>query len=435
MCDTLVATGEVTADGRVLFAKNSDREASEAQLLEVVPPRVPRGSLTATYIEVPESEPPRRVLLSRPHWMWGAEMGANDAGVVIGNEAVFTRVRPERVGLLGMDLLRLTLERSASAEGAVGVLTALLEEHGQGGPAGHRDKRFRYDNSFLIADPDDAWVLETAGRAWVAARVRGVRAISNGLTIRDEWDRAADGLAARARDAGLEPGRGRVDFARTFADPWITRAAAARGRRGCSEAYLRGRAGEITPQTMMAALRQHGSPDDPRRASRGVAGTVCAHASWLPNRRAAQTTASLVSHLAEERSTHFATGTAAPCTSVFKPLWLDAAPDLGPAPGDDYDADSLWWQHERVHRRALSDLPRFVELIAGERDAFDARVVAAAAEMEAAPVEERRALSERFFAEARALDARWLDRAVAGRRPGLAYAAYWDAEDRRAGLE
>jgi len=47
------------------------------------------------------------VVLSKPAWMWGAEMGANDQGVCIGNEAVWTR---EPVGsgeaLLGMDYVR-----------------------------------------------------------------------------------------------------------------------------------------------------------------------------------------------------------------------------------------------------------------------------------------------------------------------------------------
>jgi secernin len=41
--------------------------------------------------------------------MWGAEMGANDQGVCIGNEAVFTKLMgpadlEER--LLGMDIVR-----------------------------------------------------------------------------------------------------------------------------------------------------------------------------------------------------------------------------------------------------------------------------------------------------------------------------------------
>lgn len=51
------------------------------------------------------------MILSKPAWMWGAEMGANNKNVVIGNEAVWTNnnegdgdARQKR--LLGMDLVR-----------------------------------------------------------------------------------------------------------------------------------------------------------------------------------------------------------------------------------------------------------------------------------------------------------------------------------------
>lgn len=39
--------------------------------------------------------------------MWGAEMGANEHGLVIGNEAVWTKIDDDKTEkLLGMDLLR-----------------------------------------------------------------------------------------------------------------------------------------------------------------------------------------------------------------------------------------------------------------------------------------------------------------------------------------
>jgi secernin len=41
-----------------------------------------------------------------------------------------------------MDLLRLALERAASAGDAVAVITGLLERHGQGGGCGHEHLSF-----------------------------------------------------------------------------------------------------------------------------------------------------------------------------------------------------------------------------------------------------------------------------------------------------
>ena len=185
VCDTVVRVD----DEGVLFAKNSDRDPNEAQLLEWHPAaRHPVGAvLRCTWVGVAQVRATRAILISRPWWLWGAEMGANDAGVVIGNEAVFTTVHrrdPAERGLLGMDLLRLALERAGSAEEAVEVIVSLLERHGQRGPASFVRRRFSYDNSFIVADPTGAIVLESAGRRWAVERVeRGVRGISNLLTI------------------------------------------------------------------------------------------------------------------------------------------------------------------------------------------------------------------------------------------------------------
>jgi len=112
--------------------------------------------------------------LSRPAWMWGAEMGVNSAGVAAGNEAVWTAASDPDVDLrerlLGMDLLRLGLERSSSAEDFVDVVATLLDAHGQGGPCSDIVPDFSYHNSFLVADEMEVWVLETAGRLWAAEK-------------------------------------------------------------------------------------------------------------------------------------------------------------------------------------------------------------------------------------------------------------------------
>ena len=148
MCDTMAARAAATTTGGTLFAKNSDRERNEAQYLQSLPAqRYGKGAVVrCTYIAIPQAAQTHAVLLSRPFWIWGAEMGANEHGVVIGNEAVHPRALPQRQrALIGMDLLRLGLERGATAAEAVEVITSLLEQHGQGGSCGHLSARF-YDN-------------------------------------------------------------------------------------------------------------------------------------------------------------------------------------------------------------------------------------------------------------------------------------------------
>ena len=68
-----------------------------------------------TYIEVPQVTKTFATILSKPDWMWGAEMGVNEMGVAIGNEAVWNRLSDKETDLvprlLGMDLLRFVVLR------------------------------------------------------------------------------------------------------------------------------------------------------------------------------------------------------------------------------------------------------------------------------------------------------------------------------------
>jgi dipeptidase len=393
----------ITEDG-VLFAKNSDREPNEAQHLDWHPAEdhAPGTRVRATWTELPQVAHTDAVVLSRPWWMFGAEMGANEHGVVIGNEAVFTKGPSEvEPGLIGMDLLRLGLERATTADGAVEVIVGLLEAYGQGGACSHTRPRFTYDNSFIVADPDGALVLETAGRSHAVEVVRsGARSISNGLTIPRFADAHADEL--RGRVAACAARRARTQAAASAADGVLD---------------------------LMAALRDHGGPGGPggmphHSLLNGALDAPCAHAGGILT--ATQTTASWVADLRGGSRQHWATATSAPCTSIFKPVRVDRPTDLGPLPTDRDDPRTLWWRHERLHRAVLADpgalLPRFTH----ERDRIERRWVAE-------PPSTADAVAEGDVAEAR-----WTADVVGAHQPdrrGRRLRRYWAKQDRLAGLD
>ena len=393
VCDTLVSL----TDRGVLFAKNSDREPNEAQVIRWFPAadHPPGGDVSCTWIAIPQVEHTHAVVVSQPWWMWGAEMGANSHGLVIGNEAVYTTEPYGGRALLGMDLVRLALERANTADDALGVIVDLLERHGQGGPCSHVRPGFTYHNSFLIADPQGAVVLETAGRHWAVDRVSGRgRSISNGLTIAGFAERFAE--ASRGRDVACDVRRARTQAAAERAD---------------------------STGDLFAALRDHGDGVGIRWSPRnGSLAGPCVHAGGRVT--AAQTTASWVADL-RHGGLHWVTATAAPCTSVFHPVRVDEAVDLGASPTDRFDPHSRWWRHEVLHRMMLRDHPAATARIAEAREAVEAAWISEPPK------------SVDAFAQSADLEQRWLNDLVGAdlvdRRPAW-LRRHWQGYDDAAGF-
>jgi secernin len=371
MCDTQV----FRKAGKTYFAKNSDREPSEAQLVVRIAP-VENGKaakVKTTYIEIGQTAKRFGLILSKPAWLWGAEIGANDQGVVIGNEAVFSKVIEERDGLIGMDLLRLGLERGSSAQEALQVITKLLERYGQGGICGFRDKKFRYDNSFIIADCNEAWILETAQRHWVAKKVDSFGAISNCLTIGSDFDLKSKGLVDFARQKGLFAG-GDFHFAKAFDTWFVPFFGSAHRRLAASCTALKNSLDQNRSgvRKAMHNLRLHKHASQSHFVRRNA--DVCMHAAGYVRR--SQTCGSMVSRLTSETAQHFFTGTSAPCLSIFKPVNFDYSYSPGVLSEDGTPPqDSLWQRHEHIHRRVILDSKKRQELQAS-RDIAEKKMLA-----------------------------------------------------------
>lgn len=274
MCDTWIALPDATASGHVILGKNSDRPIYDAQRLALFARQTwPSGSmLQLEHVAIPQADVTYATLGSSPYWCWGYEEGINEYSVVVGNEALPTKTfhhaaahyrqgeSPE-LGLLGMDLVRLALERSRTARNAVELIGALVEQYGQFGsavPTRPHDLG-GYDNSFLVADPRESWVVETFGRRWLARRFEhGTTSISNQPTIRTAWDLGSADVVDYAVEMGWWPAESEqsFDFARAYADDRVPRQVS-QLRLMRSRQLLAEQEGQITPQWMKRIARDH----------------------------------------------------------------------------------------------------------------------------------------------------------------------------------
>lgn len=368
MCDTLYL-GPGGGQGPSFFAKNSDRHPEEPQALCLVTGS--SGSLALPQGPRPSGLPEARLafVLSRPSWMAGGEMGLNEAGLAVGNEAVFSRFKAKREGVLGMEILRSALGQARSAAEARDFILGFVETRDQGGNGAFRGSLV-YSNSFIVADPREAFVVETAGRRWAWKRAGNAASISNAYSLDRDYEDCDPRTRAELGDGGW---RGFVQ------DSFYLLFTKGERRRACTTAALQGKP-EF--ESLLAALRGHGD-----RGGRGM-GSVCLHEAGFPVK--STSTASL---LVEYRPLPAAgegasailwfTGTPHPCLSVFAPfllrrggfvpLWKDY--DLTEGSAASYGR----WEEARRLQRELGGAARAENPVFREaRDACQIRLRSAA---------------------------------------------------------
>ena len=394
MCDTLYAGPGACAGGSSWFAKNSDRNPDEPQALCLVGRRPPTAETLVGGRSLPLPDRGYSFLLSKPSWMAGGEMGVNERGVAIGNEAVFSRFPAAKDGVLGMDILRAALVSSGSAAEARDAICDLTERVDQGGNGAYKGT-LRYCNSYLASDPAEAFVVETAGHRWAWRKIEGIASISNAYSIGTDYKRLdaqtrkeiapvnPELSCADATDAGRCGVRG--SWRAHVEDSLRLRFTKGDARRATVEGALEASLGGIDLATILAALRSHGAFDPARPRGKHMT-SVCMHAGGLLN-NATTASIALAYRPASERgpgAVVWFTGTSYPCLSVYKPILLVGGEFVPLWTEYDYREDATGgyghWERQRawIAREKAGALGRDHDFVA-RRDSMQDRIEAAAA--------------------------------------------------------
>lgn len=427
MCDTFAALPSVTRDKNVLFAKSADCEVNEANAIVRIPGKkhVKGEAVRVTHLVIPQAEETYEVFLTKAFWTYGCEIGINEYGLAMGEEAVFTtEMAEEKDGLIGPDLMRIGLERARDCQEAIEIMTGLLEQYGQGGSAELKGNS-HFDSSFLMSDTREAYILETAGRKWAARKIEDFDSISNMLAISTNWTRCS-----------VDPGTRDTDWARTFALPEVPPTLGSPDRQCVTYDMLKEAAGQISAATLFNIMRHHNEGYHPATAD--AHRNICIHAGPQENRWW-QADGVMVTDVGEHGILIWVTGTSGNCVSIFKPVFMGIdLPDIGPTPGEHFDPRSLWWKHELLHRRAMADFDRLVPEIRKDFDVLENEFLCESESVRKGTLEEKRDFMEHCFHRSMQATEAWIARLRA--RTDLAfeeeaYRAMWQKLNAEAGLQ
>jgi secernin len=238
-----------------------------------------------------------------------------------------------------MELLRFGLERASTAQEALQEMTRLVSAFGQGRCDGCPGSA-SYDNIYMIADANEAFVLLTAGYEWAWERVKSsTLSISNIGQVGVEADSISPTAHTTAIALGLWNGTGAFPG---FASVYGNSSAAQSGRqRQARSSYLLQSSAQLSIEDMMDILSDHGVGNQPRQPTPRWSDDqhnpeLCAHGAGPPPSAEYHTAASLVADLPDlsgsnrlpynsssnsNRLPVFFHSLSNPCSSIFYPVF------------------------------------------------------------------------------------------------------------------
>ena len=165
-CTSLIAAKGATADGSVLVTYAADSHNLYGELYNQPAADHPAGTMRKV-VEWDTGKPLGEIP-EVPH-TYATIGNMNEHGLVIAESTWGGREELEGTGTIDYgSLIYITLQRARTAREALRVMTDLVKDYGYASSG----------ESFSIADPDEAWILELIGKGktakdavWVARRV------------------------------------------------------------------------------------------------------------------------------------------------------------------------------------------------------------------------------------------------------------------------